>query len=296
MERMAIRANGRYIDGTLGGGGHTRALLERSAPDGRVMSIDRDETAIRRVEASLSGFGRRWVPVHGNFRDIASLAEREGFTDADGVLLDIGLSSDQLDDAGRGFSFQADGPLDMRMDRSGGESAADVVNGWDEADLRRLFAEYGEEPEARRVAAAVVKARDEAPIETTARLAEIVERAKGGRRGRKHPATLVFQALRLAVNDELGALRDGLEGAAGCLAPGGRLAVISFHSLEDRMVKDFFRDHVGREESLPQGGSRHVGASPRMRWVNKKPVTAGETEQTNNPRARSAKLRVAERM
>lgn len=296
MEQMAVRDNGRYIDGTLGGGGHTQALLEGCAPDGAVLGIDQDAAAIRRVSALLKAYGPRVTLRQGNFRDIAAIADDAGFSAVDGVLLDVGLSSDQLDDPERGFSFQAEGPLDMRMNRDAGPSAADLVNGLPEEELMRMLRVYGEEPEARRVASAIVRARDIAPIQTTGQLAAIVEVAKGGRKGKKHPATLTFQALRIAVNDELGALREGLEGALSRIQTGGRLAVISFHSLEDRVVKQFFRDHVGREESLAMGGSRFVGVPPRMKWIVKRPITASEQEQAANPRSRSAKLRVAERI
>jgi 16S rRNA (cytosine1402-N4)-methyltransferase len=214
----------------------------------------------------------------------------------DGVLMDLGISSWQLDDPSRGFGFQADGPLDMRMDPTAGTTAAAIVNGWPVEDLAALFRRYGEEPRARAAARGIAAAREQAPIETTARLAEVVSRALGGRRGRLHPATRVFQALRIEVNDELGALRAGLREAIDLLAPGGRLAVIAFHSLEDRLVKEAFRRHAGRMVALQQGGERWEGEEPRLKEICRKPVFAGEEEVQANPRARSARLRVAERM
>ncbi len=295
MELLRVEQGGRYIDGTLGGGGHTGALLERSAPDGRVMSIDRDPSAFHRVRPHLSSSGNRWNPVHGNFADMAALALKADFVPVDGILLDLGMSSDQLDDGNRGFSFQADGPLDMRMDTTQGLTAADLVNSESEQGLADLIRRYGEEKAAGRISRAIVREREREPITTTGRLAGIVERAAGGRRGPTHPATRTFQALRMAVNDEPGSLARGLEGALSLLRPGGRLAVISFHSLEDRDVKQCFREHEGRDVSLEAGGSRWEGALPRVRRVTKKPVVAGEKEVKNNPRARSAKLRVVER-
>lgn len=296
LDLLAVRGGGRYIDGTLGLGGHTEAILERSAPDGQVMGIDRDPAALRAAAERLVRFQPRLVLVHGNYADVVDLAEASGFSDVDGVLLDLGVSSMQLDEPDRGFSFQHDGPLDMRMDPTGGMTAADIVNGWSEAALADVIFRYGEESASRRIAAALIRERAREPITTTGRLAEIVAAVKGGRRGRIHPATQTFQALRMAVNDELAGVERGVEGALRILRPGGRLAVITFHSLEDREVKQRFRAHRAREESLPQGGVRAVGESPRVRWLHGKAITAGEAEVRENPRSRSAKLRVVERI
>ena len=217
-------------------------------------------------------------------------------SDVDGVLLDLGFSSDQMDDAARGFSFQAEGPLDMRLDRSEPRTAADLVNGMEESELADVIFELGEERDARRIARAIVAERVRSPIRTTRRLADVVAAAKRGPRGKIHPATQTFQALRIAVNRELESLDRGLEGALALVKPGGRVGVISFHSLEDRRVKRFFAEHAGRWESLEQGGERWVGAEPQVKLVTRKPVTASEDEIRANPRARSAKLRVAERV
>jgi 16S rRNA (cytosine1402-N4)-methyltransferase len=295
MDLLAVRQGGRYIDGTLGLGGHTEALLDRSAPDGRVLGIDRDPAALAQSAKRLAGYGARVMLVHGNYADVVDLAEAASFSPVDGILFDLGVSSMQLDQPERGFSFMRDGPLDMRMDTTQKLTAADLVNELSETALADLIFRYGEEPSSRRIAAALVRERAHAPFQTTGRLAEVVAAAKGGRRGRIHPATQTFQALRMAVNDELDGLQRGLEGALRLLKPGGRLAVVTFHSLEDRLVKTELRDHVAREESLPQGGVKHIGKKPPVAWVHRKAIVAGAAEQKINPRARSAKLRVVER-
>lgn len=295
LELLAVRSGGRYIDGTVGLGGHTEALLERSAPDGQVLGIDRDPEALRRAAERLDRFKARLVLVHGNYADVVDLAEAASFCPADGVLLDLGVSSMQLDEAERGFSFMQDGPLDMRMDSTQTTTAADLVNGLSEVALADVIFRYGEEPSSCRIASAIVRERSEHPITTTGQLAAIVARAKGGRSGRLHPATQTFQALRMAVNEEMDGVHRGVEGALEVLRPGGRLAVITFHSLEDREVKTNLREHEAREESLPQGGSRTVGRRPYVRRVNRKPLVAGVEETRRNPRSRSAKLRVVER-
>lgn len=265
-------APGRVIvDGTLGGAGHTRLLLEAGA---HVIGIDQDPYALDRARAlGLTGL----TVLEGNYRDMRDLLASAGVTAVDGVLLDIGVSSFQLDDAERGFSYHTDAPLDMRMSQAG-ESAADVVNSYPEEELAAIIYEYGEDRHSRRIARAIVQAREKAPIEGTVRLAEIIKRAYPGFSKGIHPARRTFQALRIHVNDELGALRDGLQAAENLLAPGGRLAVISFHSLEDRIVKRFLRGH------------------PALRPLSKRPVEASEAEQAGNPRARSAKLRAAEKV
>ncbi len=296
LDLLGVCPGGRYIDGTTGLGGHSEAILERSAPDGRVLGIDRDPEALRRASARLERFPARVKLVHGNYADVETIAGSNDFTGVDGVLLDLGVSSMQLDEASRGFSFLHDGPLDMRMDVTRGITAAELVNTLGEKDLADLIFRLGEEPASRRIAAAIVLERANAPIQTTARLASIVAHAKGGRSGRIHPATQTFQALRMAVNDELDGVRRGVAGALEVLRTGGRLAVITFHSLEDREVKRMLRAHEAREESLPAGGSRVVGERPHVKRVNRKTISAGAEELRANPRARSAKLRVVERI
>jgi len=275
------RDGGRYIDGTLGNGGHAAAILATSGPTGRLLGVDADPAAIRVAEDRLAAFGGRVVIVNRSFRDLAAVVEAQQFGQADGILLDLGISSRQLDAGGRGFSFRHDEPLDMRFDPTRGESAADVLNYADEVQIANILYEYGEEYRSRRVARAIVARRSRAPIVTTHDLVTVVESALGPKRGRTHPATKTFQALRIAVNDELGALEATLPVAAALLAPGGRLAVISFHSLEDRRVKQFFR----------AGGTP---AAP-LAELTRKPIVPTPAEAERNPRARSAKLRVAER-
>lgn len=292
---MDVKA-GIYIDGTLGGAGHAKAILEKGGSGVSLLGIDRDLNAVDAARLKLVEFGDRVMVAHGNFSDMDAIACENGIARVDGVLLDIGVSSDQLDTADRGFSLMNDGPLDMRMDRSCGESAADVVNNLDEVGLTGIFREFGEERRAGSVARAIVAQRRRARISTTLELAEIVSRAVGGRRSGTHPATRVFQALRIYVNGELESLREGLRSGLDLLKPGGRMAVITFHSLEDRVVKKFFASHAGRWESLQAGGSEWRGAEPQVELVVKKPVTPSDDEIADNPRARSAKLRVAQRL
>ena len=281
MEALAVKPGGRYVDGTFGRGGHAREIARRG---GEVLGIDRDD------EAVAAAGGMR--VVRGRHGDVKEIANENGWQEVDGILLDLGVSSPQLDDAGRGFSFMREGPLDMRMDRSCGVSAADLVNGAGEAELERIFRELGEEPCARRIARAIAKRRG---FSTTTELADFVGRMAGGRRGAHHPATRVFQALRMAVNDEMGELGRALEGGLQLLRPGGRFAVIAFESLSDRMVKRFFAAHVGRMRSLQQGGEEWVGELPRARAVTGRAVMAGRRERDLNPRSRSARLRAIER-
>ena len=289
VDALNVKAGGIYVDGTLGRAGHTREILRRG---GRVIGIDRDDDALKAV-AALSVQGLK--AVKGNHGDVAKILKNEGLEEVDGILLDLGVSSPQLDEGERGFSFRADGPLDMRMDRAGGLTAADVVRDLDEAGLTEIFRKYGEKPNARRIAKAIVKARGVSPVETTLQLAEIVERTVG-RRGAHHPATRVFQALRMHVNDEMGELEKALADGLMCLKPGGRMAVITFESLTDRVVKHFFAAHAGRMVSLQQGGERWEGESPRVSQVTRKAVVASDQEIAANPRSRSAKLRAVERM
>jgi len=295
VDLLVRREGGTFVDGTLGNGGHARAILERAGPAAHLLGLDRDEEALGRAAQTLADRAQQSILVHANFDTLHAVAAAQGITAADGVLLDLGVSSDQLDTAGRGFSFMKDGPLDMRMDRTQAFTAADLVNTWSESELAECIRANGEEPMARRIAAAIVRERTRAPLQTTRALADLVERTVG-RRGRIHPATRTFQAVRMAVNDELGAIERGLEAGLGLLKPGGRMAVITFHSLEDRAVKQCFVRHAGRMEALAAGGEVWRGEEPKVSRVTRKPLVAGEAELAENPRARSAKLRVVERL
>ena len=289
------RPGGVYVDGTLGGGGHARAILEAAGGGARLLGLDRDGSALERARVRLGELAGACVLVKANFADLREVARDRGFGPVDGIVLDVGMSSDQLDDGERGFSFMRDGPLDMRMDRSQGTTAADLLNTRSESELAAWFRDLGEEPRARAVATRIVARRAGEPFARTGDLAALVAGVYGGRRERIHPATRVFQALRIAVNGELEALERGLEGGLDLLKPGGRMAVISFHSLEDRLVKQCFVEHEGRWEALAQGGSVWRGRTPAVRRLTRKPVVPGETECGQNPRARSAKLRAVER-
>ena len=297
IEALAVKAGGTYVDGTLGRAGHACEILRRGAA--RVIGIDRDQTALdevaaRTVDGSAEKPAGKLILKKGCHGDLAKIVRGEGIGEVEGILLDLGVSSPQLDDAGRGFSFRADGPLDMRMDRSRRLTAAEIVNSRTVEELTEILRAYGEEPAARRIAQAIVRLRAQARIETTRQLAELVERTVG-RHGAHHPATRTFQALRMAVNDELGELSRALAGALEILKSGGRLAVITFESLSDRTVKRFFADHAGRMVSLQQGGERWEGVLPRVRRVTRRAVTASEREKSLNMRSRSAKLRAVER-
>jgi 16S rRNA (cytosine1402-N4)-methyltransferase len=272
----AVRGGGFYVDGTLGLGGHAEAILERSAPDGTLLGVDKDAQALELAGARLARFGDRLRTEHADFRALPRLL---GARRADGMLLDLGTSSLQLDTPERGFSMKRDGPLDMRMDQGAGRSAADLVNQATPDQLADVIHQYGEERYARRIARAIVAARRRARIRTTSELAEIVRRAAGRDRPGFDTATRTFQALRIAVNDELQGLGEALRELADCLAPGGRLAVIAFHSLEDREVKQAFR----------------ALAADGYRVLTKKPLRPGPAETQSNPRARSARLRGLER-
>jgi len=281
VEWLVPRLGGRYVDATLGNGGHARALLAASGPDGRVLGLDADPVALAVASEHLGDLGGRATLVHANFRDLGAVAAEHGFERVDGIVMDLGLSSRQLETSGRGFSFREDEPLDMRFNPARGASAADLLNELDEGDIADLIYRYGEEPGSRRVARQVVRRREREPLRTTGDLVAAIHAALGPRRGRTHPATRTFQALRIAANDELGALEAALPQAGALLRPGGRLAVIAFHSLEDRRVKQFFR----------AGGA----ADAPLRPLTKRPIVPSEPEVSGNPRARSAKLRVAER-
>ena len=288
---LAVRAGGVYLDGTFGAGGYTRLILETAGST--VLAIDRDPAAVMAGAELATASGGRLTLVRGRFSELDGIAQAHGISAVDGVVLDIGVSTMQLDDAVRGFSFRHDGPLDMRM---GGEgpSAADVIAAASERDLAAVIATLGEERHARAVARAIVRARRAAPFRTTAALADLVGRIVRSRPGDIHPATRTFQALRILVNDELGELAAALAAAERILKPGGRLAVVAFHSLEDRIVKTFLA-----ERSRTGGGSRHrpeiARPAPTFHVITRRPVTADTTEIAANPRARSAKLRAAER-
>lgn len=298
VDALVPRPGGRYIDATFGGGGHSAEILRRIAPGGRLLAFDADEAARARVRllAMTLDDPSRLSFAHSNFGDLSSVALEHGFERVDGVLFDFGLSSFQLDEPERGFAFRADGPLDMRMNATAGQTAADLLAAIDEADLVRILFEYGEEPRARRIARAIIRQRAIAPIETTSQLADLVERAVGGRRGAKiHPATKTFQAIRIAVNDELESIRQGLAGAVERLAPGGRLVTIAFHSLEDRIAKTFIATESAVCTCPPEIPVCICGAKPRLRRVGGSRKPSAE-EIAHNPRARSAVMRVAERL
>jgi 16S rRNA (cytosine1402-N4)-methyltransferase len=301
MTVLAPRTGGRYIDATLGAGGHARGILERSAPDGRLLGIDQDLQALQVAREALAGYGARVTLVHGSFTQLAALAREHEFYPADGVLLDVGVSSMQLSTAGRGFSWMLEGPLDMRMDPETMETtAADLVNTLPEVELADVLYRYGEERMSRRIARAIVRAR---PLRTTTELADLIAHAVG-HRGRIHPATRSFQALRVAVNDEIEALAEGLRQAVEVLAPGAALALISFHSLEDRLAKRYFRQlaqapyAVGTPSraSAIATASRVLGEVGGVRLLTRKPVRPSLAEQQRNPRSRSAKLRAIEKL
>ncbi|WP_109123818.1 16S rRNA (cytosine(1402)-N(4))-methyltransferase RsmH [Dyella sp. C11] len=289
VEGLAVQAGGRYLDGTFGRGGHARAVLSRLGPDGRLLLMDRDPTAIATAQADFASDPRVSIR-HANFSSMAEWDETAG--GLDGILLDLGVSSPQLDEAARGFSFMADAPLDMRMDTTQGESAADFLAHASEREIADVLWIYGEERFSRKIARAIVEARAENPITRTGQLAALIERLIGRREPGKHPATRSFQALRIRVNGELDALSQGLNAALDLLKVGGRLSIISFHSLEDRAVKLFIRDHSGRVQGSRRGPP--VAAAPaRLAAVGKAQFPSDE-ELSVNPRSRAAVLRVAE--
>lgn len=298
IEALAPRPDGAYLDATFGGGGHTRALLQRIPSVGVVYAIDADGDAITRARdlARDPGFSDRLVPIHANFGDLRQVAKTYGIRGLDGVLMDLGLSSFQLDEAQRGFAFRFDAPLDMRFDRSAGPSAGELVNTLPESDLASIIWRYGEEPKSRQIAAAVVRSRVQVPIVSTGQLAHIVERAVDGRKGRgTHPATRTFQAIRIAVNSELAVLQAALEAAVDLLSPGGRLVVISFHSLEDRIVKQFIAAATADCVCPPAQPICTCETVPRLRRASRA-VKPAQSELNENPRSRSAIMRVAEKL
>jgi 16S rRNA (cytosine1402-N4)-methyltransferase len=311
LKFLQPRSGGHYVDGTLGGGGHTQAILERSAPDGKVLGIDTDAQAIARIKERLSDFvnNGRLVLVHGNFAELARIVHEAGFVSVEGVLLDLGFSSYQMDDPQRGFSFSADGPLDMRLDQSQTESAADIVNSASEQELADIFWRYGEEKRSRQIARRIVRQRERGAITRTAQLAQLAAAGVHYKPGVIHPATRVFQALRIAVNHELERLEKALPQILDVLSMNkalpaggqeeprgwdGRMVTIAFHSLEDRLIKEFMRREAKDCLCPPHVAVCVCGHKARLRLLTPKPVTPTVEEVTANPRARSAKLRAAE--
>lgn len=300
---LKLRPGDTCIDGTLGGAGHAEAILMSTAPDGRLLGIDADPAAIERGQIRLARFANRTVLCRSSFRHLAEIAQTHGFIGVNAILLDLGISSYQLNEIERGFSFQMPGPLDMRMDTASPLTAAEIVNSWPQEELADLIYRYGEEPRSRRVARAIVDAR---PLNSTTALADVVSRALGGQKGQRlHPATRVFQALRIAVNDELGALKAVLPQIVGLLTSGGRFAIISFHSLEDRIVKQFIQqetrdcicDHEPSRRLAAVGAAVcQCGHQATLKAITRKPIQASDAELSLNPRSRSAKLRLAERL
>jgi 16S rRNA (cytosine1402-N4)-methyltransferase len=292
IELLAPRAGSLIVDGTCGGGGHTEAILRTGAD---VLALDQDPDAIEFASARLTSFAGRVTFRRANFRVAGAVLDRLGIAQIGGAILDLGVSSRQLENAERGFSLVRNGPLDMRMDPRQELTAAEVINHYTEEDLTRLFRELGEEPAARRLATQLVKARKESPFRETLALANAIEKIVG-RHGRRHPATHVFQALRMEVNDELGALAEGLRVLTSRLEPGSRIAVITFHSLEDRIVKNLFRDRSREWLDRPEWPEPRRNPEFALQVVTSKPVEADAAEQRANPRSRSAKLRVVERI
>ena len=297
LHYLNVHMEGVIVDGTLGDGGHTEFILKNTAPEIRVLAIDRDSSAIERASERLSPFRDRVTLAHGNLGDIKELAAENGITSVVGVLMDLGVSSPQLDTAGRGFSIQHDGPLDMRMDSSQKTSAADLLIKLSDAELASIIKDYGEERYAKRVVRAIRREQEERPITTTGQLSRIVARVvKSSRHSRIHPATRTFQALRIAVNDELEQLKTALAGMMSLLHSTARVAVISFHSLEDRIVKTFFRDEEKGCSCPPKIPICVCGRMPALKILTRKPLVPSEEEVAQNPRSCSAKLRVAERI
>jgi 16S rRNA (cytosine1402-N4)-methyltransferase len=299
LELLRLAPGAVVVDGTLGGGGHAAAILERTAPDGMLLGLDRDPDALAAAAERLAGFGARFRAVHASFRDLDEAVARAGFESVDGVLLDLGVSSHQLDTPARGFRFGDGGsgaPLDMRMDPTRGDTAADLLARASAREIEGWLREYGELPGAGRLARAITERRRTEPLRTNADLLQVIASARIGRGRRHNPATLVFQALRIAVNDELGALEAGLEAGIRVLRPGGRLVVIAYHSLEDRIVKQRFRAEARGCVCPPAQPICTCGRQPRLRVVTRRPVRPSDEELASNPRARSARLRGAERL
>lgn len=296
IEALKIRPDGVYLDGTLGRAGHSREIARRLTT-GQLICVDRDQAALDAAQDRLSEWMDRVTLVHSNFDHLSDILDRLGLPGVDGMLFDLGVSSPQLDDGSRGFSYMQDAPLDMRMDQSEGLTAADVVNTWSQEELRRILTQYGEERYAPSIAGAIVRRRAEKPIETTLELVEVIKSGMPARalKEKQHPAKRSFQAIRIAVNGELEALAPMLRAATEGLRPGGRLAVITFHSLEDRIVKQTMRELATGCICPPEFPVCVCGRKPKLTLVTRKPIVSGPAELEENPRARSAKLRVAER-
>ena len=292
MDYLQVAEGKRYLDVTLGGGGHSEGILQRG---GHVIGLDQDPGAIAHATARLRGFATRFCALRGNFRDFPEMLQEIGVDKFDGIVGDLGISSRQLDDPAKGFSFMHDGPLDLRMNPDADMSAADLINSWSFEDILKILIEFGEEPQARRIARAIVDERTKRPIETTKHLADVVS-SVCFRKGHRHPATLTFQALRIAANDELGALVDFLDAAPRWLKPGGRIAILSFHSLEDRLVKRAFQRFSAPEIDKKEWPAPKPNPEFCLSVITKKPVEPSEEEVKRNPRSRSARLRVAEKL
>lgn len=298
IDALNIRPDGIYLDGTLGGAGHSSQIARRLTEGGRLIGVDRDRTALAAAKERLAPYADRVTLVHSNFAEIDAILDSLGIPAVDGMLFDLGVSSPQLDDASRGFSYMADAPLDMRMDKDDALTAGEVVNTWPQGELRRILYDYGEERYAPQIAAAICRAREKAPIETTLELVDIIRSAMPAQalREKQHPAKRSFQAIRIAVNDELGAVSRMMQAAVGRLNPGGRLAVITFHSLEDRIVKSEMQQAARGCTCPPEFPVCVCGKKPLVKLVTRKPIVSGPAELEENPRARSAKLRVAEKL
>ena len=298
IDALNIRPDGIYLDGTLGGAGHSSQIARRLTEGGRLIGVDRDRTALAAAKERLAPYADRVTLVHSNFAEIDAILDSLGIPAVDGMLFDLGVSSPQLDDASRGFSYMADAPLDMRMDKDDALTAGEVVNTWPQGELRRILYDYGEERYAPQIAAAICRAREKAPVETTLELVDIIRSAMPAQalREKQHPAKRSFQAIRIAVNDELGAVSRMMQAAVGRLNPGGRLAVITFHSLEDRIVKSEMQQAARGCICPPEFPVCVCGKKPLVKLVTRKPIVSGPAELEENPRARSAKLRVAEKL
>ncbi len=297
IEALNIKPDGIYVDGTLGGAGHSSHIVQHLTT-GRLIGIDRDPVALAASTKRLEPWADRVTLVHSNFSEVKSVLQELGLSGVDGILLDLGVSSPQLDDGQRGFSYMADAPLDMRMNSGDSLSARDVVNSWSEDELRRILYDYGEERYAPRIAAAICRRRAEKPIETTLELVDIIRSAMpaAALREKQHPAKRSFQAIRIAVNDELGAVEKVMVDAVSCLNPGGRLAVITFHSLEDRIVKTAMNEAAKGCTCPPSFPVCVCGKKPLVKVISRKPIVSAPQELEDNPRARSAKLRVCEKL
>lgn len=304
VEGLNVKPDGIYVDCTLGGAGHSSLIASKLGPNGLLIAIDQDEHALANAEQALSVYGNKVRLVKSNFRHLKHVlmdipqASRQGDLQVDGILFDLGVSSPQLDEADRGFSYQNEAELDMRMDQTAELTAKKIVNEWPAAEIARILFEFGEEKFARRIAAAIERARERGTIETTAQLVELVKEGipAAARRTGGHPAKRTFQALRIAVNDELGAMQEALDQAVECLTSGGRISVITFHSLEDRICKTTFSKYVGKCTCPPDFPVCACGNKGVLKLVNRKPILPSEEELNENMRARSAKLRIAEKL